>query len=472
MPLSVMLLVLVAVTALAIGYLFGWLSQRGRISEHGRAAEASTAEKNRLQAEANSASTAASAHEATAKAERERALRAEAERDRLLIEKDKAETDATRAQTELAAERKQSVEKLALLTEAREGLSNQFKALANEILEEKSKRFTEQNETNIGRLLNPLQSSLKDIDAKTRQLEEKREGAYREVLNEIKNVKETHDRLRLETTQLVQALRTPRVRGNWGELQLKKCVEFAGMVEHASFDVQVSVLSGEDRLRPDCVIHLPNQRTIVIDAKTPFDAFLDAMAATDETIRATKMSAHGERVRQHLNDLSSKAYWRQFGDSPDFVVCFLSAEVLFSAALEQDPSLIEHGANSKVILATPTTLIALLKAVAYGWQQLEITRNAIDIRTAGQDLYNKLAVAHEHFLSMGKSISSSVKHYNNLVGSVEGRGSVFSLARKMGAMGVGQIEIGDLPPIEMTTRDLKADDWIPGLLPGSRNSED
>jgi DNA recombination protein RmuC len=303
-------------------------------------------------------------------------------------------------------------------------------------------------------------------------LEEKREGAYREVLNEIKNVKETHDRLRMETTQLVQALRSPRVRGNWGELQLKKCVEFAGMVEHASFDVQVSIAAGEERLRPDCVIHLPNQRTIVIDAKTPFDAFLDAMAATDETIRAMKMAAHGERVRQHLTDLSGKAYWRQFRDSPDFVVCFLSAEVLFSAALEQDPGLIEYGTNSKVILATPTTLIALLKAVAFGWQQMDVTRNAIDIRTVGQDLYNKLAVAHEHFLNMGKAITNSVRHYNSLVGSVEGRGSVFSLARNMGAMGVGQIEIAELPPIELATRDLKADDWIPGLLSGSQENED
>ena len=244
------------------------------------------------------------------------------------------------------------------------------------------------------------------------------------------------------------------------------------MVEHASFDLQVSVVAGEERLRPDCVIHLPNQRTIVIDAKTPFDAFLDAMAATDETIRAMKMAAHGERVRQHLTDLSGKAYWRQFRDSPDFVVCFLSAEVLFSAALEQDPGLIEYGANSKVILATPTTLIALLKAVAYGWQQMDITRNAIDIRKAGRDLYNKLAVAHEHFLNMGKAITNSVRHYNSLVGSVEGRGSVFSLARNMGAMGVGQIEIAELPPIELATRDLKADDWIPGLLPGSQENDD
>jgi DNA recombination protein RmuC len=468
MPFATSVLLASSLISLVVGCLLGWLSQRGRVAAQQRSIDEAVAENRRLQSEGAKASISASASEATAKSERQHADQLKEERNRLAAEKEAAEKRATAAQTQLAEESKQAER----LKSDRESLRDQFEALAGKILEEKAKTFTEQNDTNIGRLLNPLHSSLKDIDEKTRQLEEKREGAYREVLNEIKNVKETHDRLRLETTQLVQALRTPRVRGNWGELQLKKCVEFAGMVEHASFDVQVSVVSGEDRLRPDCVIHLPNQRTIVIDAKTPFDAFLDAMAATDETIRAMKMAAHGERVRQHLNDLSSKAYWRQFRDSPDFVVCFLSAEVLFSAALEQDPSLIEHGANSKVILATPTTLIALLKAVAYGWQQMDITRNAIDIRKAGQDLYNKLAVAHEHFLNMGKAITSSVRHYNSLVGSVEGRGSVFSLARNMGAMGVGQIEIADLPPIELATRDLEADDWIPGLLPGTQENED
>jgi DNA recombination protein RmuC len=463
MPSSALTLVLSILAALAAGGLLGWLSQRGRIAKQQQDEEDLLAENRRLQAEASAAKIAAGALDATAKSERERAERAETERRQFLEEKDKAEIEATKVQTQLIAERDQAEQ----LKKDRDGLANQFEVLASKILDEKSAKFTEQNETNIGRLLDPLRLSLKDIDEKTQKLEAKREGAYSEVLNEMKNVKETHERLRSETTQLVQALRAPKVRGNWGELQLKRCIEFAGMVEHASFSVEVFVRSGEENFRPDCVIQLPNRRTIVIDAKTPFDAFLDAMAATDETTRTLKMAAHGQRVRQHLNDLSSKAYWKQFRDSPDFVVCFLSAEVLFSAALEQDPGLIEHGSNSNVILATPTTLIALLKAVAYGWQQMEITRNAIAIRDAGQALYGKLASAHDHFLNMGKALTASVKHYNNLVGSVEGRGSIFSLARNMREMGIGQDDIQELPMVESTVRDLKENAWIPSLPGGA-----
>ena len=279
---------------------------------------------------------------------------------------------------------------------------------------------------------------------------------------------------RLETTQLVQALRLPEVRGNWGELQLKKCVEFAGMVEHASFDLQVSVVAERRAVAPRLRDSSPQPAHHRHRCQNAFDAFLDAMAATDETIRAMKMAAHGERAVRSAPKMifPGKAYWRS-------VPRFTGLRSLFSfrrGAIQRragaGPGLIEHGANSKVILATPTTLIALLKAVAYGWQQMDITRNAIDIRKAGRDLYNKLAVAHEHFLNMGKAITTSVRHYNSLVGSVEGRGSVFSLARNMGAMGVGQIEIAELPPIELATRDLKADDWIPGLLPGPQENED
>jgi len=301
--------------------------------------------------------------------------------------------------------------------------------------------------------------ALDKLQKETHTLEVKREGAYEAVLTEIKNVQETHRGLRRETTQLVQALRAPKARGNWGELQLKRCIEFAGMVQHASFDVEVFVRGDEVSIKPDCVIHLPNERTIVIDVKTPFDAFLDAMNTTDEATRSLKLATHAERVREHLRQLSAKAYSKQFKDSPDFIVCFLSSEVLFSAALEQDPGLIEFGSRSNVMLATPTTLIALLKAVAYGWQQMAVTRNAIEIKEAGEKLYEKLATAQEYFGKMGKALTNAVAQYNNLVGCIEGSRGVFSQARKLHEHGISREELPEVPPLESVTRILQDDDW-------------
>jgi len=240
---------------------------------------------------------------------------------------------------------------------------------------------------------------------------------------------------------------------------LKRCIEFAGMVQHASFDIEVFVRGDESSIRPDCVIKLPNDRTIIIDVKTPFDAFLDAMNTTDEATRAWKLTAHAARVREHLSALSAKSYWKQFKNSPDFVICFLSSEVFFSAALEQDPGLIEFGSSSNVILATPTTLIALLKAVAYGWQQLEITKNAQAICEVGEKLYDKLATSQRYFTQMGNALGTAVKHYNSLIGSVEGRGSIFTYAHKLHELHIGQDELPEVGMLESVTRELKGEHW-------------
>lgn len=372
-------------------------------------------------------------------------------------------------------------EKRALET-AKSTLSDSFSVLAQKALSNNNQSFLDLAKQELGRqqqsahssldakeaaiasLLKPMGEALNKLQSATHELEVKREGAYGTVLSEIKNIQETHQSLRRETTQLIQALRAPKARGNWGELQLKRCIEFAGMVEHASFDVEVFVRGEDGSIRPDCVIHLPNERTIVVDVKTPFDAFLEAMSSTDEATRELRLAAHAARVREHLSQLSAKTYWKQFKNSPDFVVCFLSSEVLFSAALEQDPGLIEFGSNSNVILATPTTLIALLKAVAYGWQQMEVTRNAITICETGEKLYDKLAGAQDYFNKMGKALTSAVAQYNSLVGCVEGRGSVFSQARRLRELGIGQEEIAELQILETVTRDLKAEDWSqPGL---------
>lgn len=377
-------------------------------------------------------------------------------------------TEAVRAQEQLKAGQAALISERELLTMAREKLTDTFKSLAGDILKENNTQFLgianrefSAKEESIQKLLSPVRETLDKVEAQTRQLETKRAEAYADVLAEIKNVQKTHESLRQQTTQLVQALRAPKARGNWGELQLKRCIEFAGMVEHCSFETEKHMKANEQDAaqRPDVVVQLPNGRAIIVDAKTPLDAYLSAMSATDEMQRTIYLKAHATQVRTHLTQLGGKQYWQRFQNSPDFVVCFLPSEVLFSAALEQDPSLIEFGSQANVILATPTTLIALLKAVAYGWQQMEITRNAIAICQAGEDLYKKLSGTQGYFLKLGNALNSSVKQYNDLVGAVEGRGSVFSLATKLHQLKIGQEEIAEIPVLENATRTLQSEHW-------------
>jgi DNA recombination protein RmuC len=377
-------------------------------------------------------------------------------------------TEAARAEAQLKAAQESLASERELLAAAETRLTDTFKSLAGDVLKENNAQFLglanrefSAKEASIEKLLSPVRETLDKVEKQTQGLETERVKAYTEVLTEIRNVQKTHETLRQETTQLVQALRAPKARGNWGELQLKRCIEFAGMVERCSFEVERYMKASEDggAQRPDVVVQLPNGRCIVIDAKTPLDAFLSAMNCTDDAQKNAYLQAHAMQVRSHLSQLGGKQYWQRFQNSPDFVVCFLPSEVLFSAALEQDPSLIEVGSQLNVILATPTTLIALLKAVAYGWQQMEITRNAIEICRAGEDLYRKLAGTQEHFTKMGNALASSVRHFNNLVGAVEGRGSVFSLAVKLHELRIGQHEIAEIAPIETGTRALQSDHW-------------
>lgn len=230
-------------------------------------------------------------------------------------------------------------------------------------------------------MVDPLKEALNKLDEQARAMETTRSGAYSEVKTLVETMQNSIpaslESLKNETSQLITALRAPKTRGNWGELQLKRCVEYAGMVEYCSFAKQASVRTEDERLlRPDMTIQLPNGRTIIVDAKTPLDAFLDAGEGADPAAQRLRFVAHAERVKNHLRELSAKAYWKQFDHTPEFVVCFLPSEALFSAALEADPSLIEFGSQTNVVMATPTTLIALLKAVAFGWQQSQVTQNA------------------------------------------------------------------------------------------------
>ncbi len=327
----------------------------------------------------------------------------------------------------------------------------------------------EAKELAIRNLVGPLELALNKLDIQAREMETKRSGAYSKVETLVetmqKSIPSSLDALRNETSQLISALRAPKTRGNWGELQLKRCVEYAGMVQYCSFSEQITARDENDKmLRPDMTIQLPNGREIVVDAKTPLDAFLDASGNADPATQKLRFEAHALRVRAHLKDLSGKAYWKQFEKAPDFVVCFLPSEALFSAALEADPSLIEFGAQSHVVLATPTTLIALLRAVEFGWQQSEITENAKAIHEMGRKIYDKLVVAQGHVTKLGNALGNSVEHYNRFIGTVDGKGGVFSQGRQLGELAHANVELLQVEKLTNEVREMESQEWSQPLL--------
>jgi DNA recombination protein RmuC len=332
-----------------------------------------------------------------------------------------------------------------------------------------AKQTLEAKELAIKTMLDPLGAALKSLDEQARAMETARFGAYSEVKTLVSEMKDAIPKslegLQRETAQLITALRAPKTRGNWGELQLKRCVEYAGMVEYCSFSEQVTARDEEDKmLRPDMTIQLPNGREIVVDAKTPLDAFLDASGATDVAAQTLRFAAHAARVKAHLKELSGKAYWKQFEKAPDFVVCFLPSEALFSAALEADPSLIEFSAQNHVVMATPTTLIALLRAVEFGWQQSEITENAKAIHEMGKKIYDKLVVAQGHLARLGNALGASVDNYNKFIGTIEGKGGVFSFGRQLGELAHSDSELAEVKRLQPDLREMESPEWTqPGL---------
>jgi DNA recombination protein RmuC len=364
------------------------------------------------------------------------------------------QADMEKAFGDLAA-KALSANNQSFLTLAKQELGGQTK---------EAKQTLEAKELAIKTMLDPLGAALKSLDEQARAMEVKRSGAYSEVKTLVENIQNSIpaslDALKNETAQLITALRAPKTRGNWGELQLKRCVEYAGMVQYCSFSEQVTARNEDDKLlRPDMTIQLPNGREIVVDAKTPLDAFLDATGSTDPAIQKLRFEAHAQRVKAHLKELSGKAYWKQFEKAPDFVVCFLPSEALFSAALEADPSLIEFSAQNQVVMATPTTLIALLRAVEFGWQQMEITKNAKAIHEMGKRIYEKLVVAQGHVTRLGNALGNSVDYYNRFLGSIEGKGGVFSYGRQLGELAHTAGELAEVAKLQPEVREMESEEW-------------
>lgn len=373
--------------------------------------------------------------------------------------------------TRLEFEQETNKEKLELLKRAKEELNEVFKALSAEALKSNNQAFLElakatlekfqvqaaadleKRQASIDELVKPLKESLEKVDNKINELEQKRTGAYASLIEQIKTMATGQEKLQRETARLVTALRTPAVRGRWGEIQLKRVVEVAGMLEYCDFTQQKEVSSESGKLRPDMIIKLPGNKNIVVDSKVPLSEYLEAVDVLDEEQKILRLQGHAKQVRNHISKLAAKSYWAQFEFTPEFVIMFLPGETFFSAALQYDPTLIEYGAEQRVILATPTTLIALLKTVAYGWKQEQINENARQISQLGKMLYERLSVLTDHFLDIRKGLHYSVQAFNKTVGSFENR--VLVTARKFGELGiVSDSEIKQLEVLDTGLREI------------------
>jgi len=348
----------------------------------------------------------------------------------------------------LEESRAADAEKIQWLQKARDEMRDTFDALSHQTLRTQSDAFLKQADEKVQRtlshLVNPMRENLAALEGHVRELEGKREGAYQGLAEQVQGLARTHSDLQRATLNLTQALKSPTVRGRWGEMQLRRVVEMAGMVSHVAFDEQVAVNGG----RPDMIVHLPNAGVLPVDAKVPLGAYMEAMESDDADVRKTRLDSHAKAMRNRIRELSAKKYWARFPEAPEFVVMFLPNEACLGAAFERDPDLLEYAVGLQVLPSTPVTLLAMLKAVAYGWQQYRITENSRQIAAQGQALYGRLETFLGRLADLGKQLDRAVEGYNRTLGSFERR--LMPVARRFQEMQI--VEDRSDPPERIDVR--------------------
>ncbi len=381
----------------------------------------------------------------------------------------------TELETVLEMERKQALQHNEQIEQTRKQLMDSFASLSNEALKNNTDQFLKLAQENIKQfhvqsqadlntreksfqnLIKPIHATLEKTELHLREVEKERKEAYGSLTRHLESMAQAQVDLQQETRNLVQALRRPEVRGRWGEMTLKRLVELAGMVEYCDFFEQEQHTTDQGGLRPDMIIRLPAGRDIIVDVKTPLDAFLTAVETTDEAKREQALDQHARNVQARVRELASKSYWSQFDNTPDFVVLFIPGDQFLSAALERNNDLLEYALQQRVILATPTSLVALLRAVAFGWRQEALAENADHIRQLGEELYKRLATFTEHLDKVGKNLQRSVESFNKAVGSMDRQ--VIPGARKLSELGIkARKELEDVKQIETQARTIEKDD--------------
>jgi DNA recombination protein RmuC len=467
-----MVLLAAVLVGVAIGVVVGWLLASMR--SHGI-----------LEAGLREAETSATAAISETIAVRKELESRKQETEGLRADLREAENDGAALEARADEMRLRFAEQQRLLADAERKLSDTFRSLAADVLKTTNESFltlagerlnSERKEAAadlaarqkaIEGIVAPVKETLETLDSQIRAIENVRSAAFGSLSEQVKSLVETQTQLRSETANLVKALRAPVVRGRWGEIQLKRVVELAGMIDHCDFYEQGSVPTDDGRLRPDMVVRLPGDKNIVVDAKAPLQAYLEALEASTDDLRAVKLKEHAGQVRIHVAKLSAKGYWEHLQPTPEFVVLFLPGETFFSAALEQDPSLIEMGVSQRVILATPTTLIALLRAVSYGWRQEQVAENAQKISDLGSELYDRIATMVDHLAQLRSSLNTSVGAFNRTVGALQER--VLPSVRKFKELGIAsKKDLKEFEPIDSAPREVPVIETAIGFRAGPK----
>ena len=428
---------LLAVITLAAGFAAGWAMARSRTADAHAEREAARAGRD---------------------AARTETAQVRAERDALADQLSRAQEAAADANARLDAERTAAAEKLALIEQAQVQLKETFASLSQDALRKNNEQFLDLADAKFKQAGAPLTETLTKVELQMREIEKERAGAQQALVQQIERVRLSGEELRHETAALVSALRKPQARGRWGELQLRRCVEFAGMTDRCDFTEQTSVSTSDGMLRPDMVIRLVGGKSIVVDSKVTLAAYLEAHDATDDMTRDERLTAHARHLRNHVDQLAAKAYWSQFSAAPEFVVLFVPGDAFLAAALDRDPSILDDAFAKRIHIATPTTLISVLRTCAYAWQQDALAANAREVFELGRELYSRISKLGAKVETLGKRLGSTVGAYNETVASLESR--VLPQARKLRELKVVDDDIADPRPVEEAVRPVSAAELV------------